>query len=160
MRIGVISDTHGYLDPDVLRAFAGVEVILHAGDIGDAAVLRGLEGLAPVAAVRGNNDRTGEVACEPLERRIDVEGKGLFLTHQATAPKSPDDARLVEYRRQGIAVVVSGHSHMARQETVGGVLFFNPGAAGKPRFRLVPSVGILTIENGIITGAIETLRKG
>ena len=158
MKIGLISDTHGYLNPEVLRLFAGVELILHAGDIGDEEVLQRLRAVAPVTAVRGNNDRTGAVSRYPEEQRSEVAGKRLLLTHQVTLPKGPDDPSFTAYR--GMDAVVSGHSHIARQELLGGVLFLNPGAAGKPRFRLVPSVGILTIADGVLAFAVETLAKG
>ena len=157
MKIGVISDTHGYLNPEVLRLFDGVERILHAGDIGDEAVLQRLRAVAPVTAVRGNNDKAEAVSRYPEEERVEAAGKRLFLTHQVTLPKRPDDPSLPAYL--GMDVVVSGHSHIARQELMGGVLFLNPGAAGKPRFRLAPSVGILTIADGVIAFAIETLAK-
>ena len=157
MKIGVISDTHGYLNPEVLRLFDGVERILHAGDIGNEEVLQRLRTVAPVTAVRGNNDKTGTVSHYPQEERVEVGGKLLLLTHQATLPKGPDDPSLAAYR--GMDAVVSGHSHIARQELLGGVLFLNPGAAGKPRFRLTPSVAILTMADGVIAFSIETLAK-
>jgi putative phosphoesterase len=158
MKIGVISDTHGHLNPAAQRLFDGVERILHAGDIGDEAVLQGLRAVAPVTAVRGNNDKTGAVSRYPEEELVDVAGKRLLLTHQVTLPKGPEDPALAAYL--GVDAVVSGHSHIARQGLLGGVLFLNPGAAGKPRFRLTPSAGILTIEDGVITFAIETLARG
>ena len=160
MKVGVISDTHGYLNPEVPELFAGVDLILHAGDIGHEAVLRGLEKVAPVTAVRGNNDREGPMAAYPQVRTLEVQGRRLLLTHQVTLPKGPGNPAMEVYHRQGIDVVVFGHSHIARQEWWRGILFFNPGAAGKGRFRVVPSVGILELHDGAVTAAITVLGQG
>jgi hypothetical protein len=160
MRLGVVSDTHGYLDPEVIRLLQGVQLILHAGDIGDVAVVRRLEELAPLVAVRGNNDRAGPTSAYPWERTIDLPGTRLLLIHQVKLPAGPGDPGLAAYRHRGIGVVVSGHSHTSRQEWHDGVLFFNPGAAGKPRFRAIPSVGILTVDGGEVSGTILPLGRG
>ena len=150
MRIGVVSDTHGYLNPQVLRLLEGVAHILHAGDIGGQDVIRGLEAVAPVTAVRGNNDRSGATAAYPVERVVAFEDKKLLVTHQVKLPKGAGDLLPEAFRDRGLHAVIFGHSHIACQEWRQGVLFFNPGAAGKRRFRTVPSVGILDVdEKGI-----------
>ena len=157
MLVGVVSDTHGYLDPRLPELLCGVEHILHAGDIGDDLVIQELGRIAPVTAVRGNNDREGPTSLYPLEVTELFGGCRLLLTHQVKLPKGPDDAALREYVDAGVDAVVFGHSHIALQEQRGPVLFFNPGAAGKRRFKVVPSIGFLTLEEGLIQGSIVPL---
>ena len=152
--IGVVSDTHGYLNPKVHELLAGVEHILHAGDIGDAGIIAELARIAPVTTVRGNNDRTGPESLFPEEVTVELDGWNFFLTHEVKVPKGPDDPSMETYRKAGADVVVFGHSHIALQRQIGGVLFFNPGAAGKRRFKVVPSIGILELERGLVEGTI------
>ena len=152
--IGVVSDTHGYLNPKVPELLAGVEHILHAGDIGDAGIIAELARIAPVTTVRGNNDRTGPESLFPEEVTVELDGWNFFLTHEVKVPKGPDDPSMETYRKAGADVVVFGHSHIALQRQIGGVLFFNPGAAGKRRFKVVPSIGILKLELGRVEGTI------
>ena len=154
MLIGVVSDTHGYLNPKVPELLAGVEHILHAGDIGDAGIIEELAKIAPVTTVRGNNDRTGPESLFPEEVTVELDGWNFFLTHEVKVPKGPDDPSMETYRKAGADVVVFGHSHIALQRQIGTVLFFNPGAAGKRRFKVVPSIGILKLELGRIEGTI------
>ncbi|MCI0845853.1 MAG: metallophosphoesterase family protein [Chloroflexi bacterium] len=154
MLIGVVSDTHGYLNPKVPELLAGVEHILHAGDIGDAGIIAELARIAPVTTVRGNNDRTGPESLFPEEVTVELDGWNFFLTHEVKVPKGPDDPSMETYRKAGADVVVFGHSHIALQRQIGTVLFFNPGAAGKRRFKVVPSIGILKLELGRVEGTI------
>ncbi|MCH8107537.1 MAG: metallophosphoesterase family protein [Chloroflexi bacterium] len=154
MLIGVVSDTHGYLNPKVPELLAGVEHILHAGDIGDAGIIEELAKIAPVTTVRGNNDRTGPESLFPEEVTVELDGWNFFLTHEVKVPKGPDDPSMETYRKAGADVVVFGHSHIALQRQIGTVLFFNPGAAGKRRFKVVPSIGTLELKEGRVTGTI------
>ena len=156
MLVGVISDTHGFYDPRVAPLLRGVEHILHAGDIGDDEVVQRLWEIAPVTAVRGNNDREGPSSLYPDEETLELAGCRIRLTHIVRPP--PDgSAGLAHYQADGIEVVVYGHSHIAFQEQRGGVLFFNPGAAGKRRFKVTPSIGLLELESGRTQGRIVPL---
>ena len=157
MLIGVVSDTHGYLNPRVLELLQGVDHILHAGDIGDAAIIGQLSEIAPVTTVRGNNDKTGPASLFPAEATLELAGRTIYLTHIVKVPKSPEDGENKTYSDAGIDVVVYGHSHIAFQKTLGPVLFFNPGAAGKRRFKLVPSIGTLELGKDEVLGAIIPL---
>ena len=139
MTIGVVADTHGLLRPEVLSAFANVEHILHAGDIGDASILSRLRELAPVTAIRGNIDRAGPCAALPAEEYLTLGGVNLFMLHDVqTLSLDPSAA--------GAQAVLFGHSHKPLLEQRKGVLFFNPGAAGPRRFKLPITVGLLSIE--------------
>ena len=157
MLVGVISDTHGYLHPDVPELLSGAEHILHAGDIGDDAIIQELRKLAPVTVVRGNNDRTGPESLYPEEATFELDGRRFFLAHQVKPPKRATEAALRPYVEKGIDVVVYGHSHIAFNERIGGVLFFNPGAAGKRRFKVVPSIGFLELSEGRMDGTVVPL---
>ena len=157
MLVGVISDTHGYMDPRALHQLQGVDHILHAGDIGDERIIDELERIAAVTTVRGNVDRDGPTSRNPLEQTFELEGRRFFLTHELKPPKRDTDLVLDEYRQSGIEVVVYGHSHIAYQQEWGNILFFNPGAAGKRRFKLVPSVGVLNLTPTSIKGEIIPL---
>lgn len=142
MLLGVISDTHGYLDPRVLARFAGVEHIVHAGDIGDETVLRRLTELAPVTAVTGNVDWGGALdrGYRRVER-LELDGYSIYLTHVGDKPVAL--ARRLPDPRPDIYIY--GHSHIPALERHAGVLFLNPGAAGKPRFGRPPSVALLRL---------------
>jgi putative phosphoesterase len=146
----VISDTHGLVRPEALAALAGVEHIVHAGDIGAPAVLQALARIAPVTAVRGNNDREAWAAGIPETEVVEIGGAALYVLHDV------HDLDL-DPRAAGFAAVIAGHSHQPRQEDRDGVLFFNPGSAGPRRFRLPVSVGRLTIERGRVAPALLTL---
>jgi putative phosphoesterase len=136
--VGLISDTHGLLRPQALGALAGSDRIVHAGDIGDPEVLRRLGAIAPVTAVRGNNDRAPWAA--PL-RDVEVLELGatlIYIVH--------DIAELdIDPAAAGFHAVVSGHSHRPGIETRDGVLYVNPGSAGPRRFRLPVSLARLTV---------------
>jgi putative phosphoesterase len=140
MRIGVVSDTHNYLDPKVLKLFEGVEHILHAGDIGSPSILLELQEIAPVTAVSGNTDDAG--FHYPLTEIVALAGRKSLL-HHIVNPHSPDDSLQELLVRERPDVVVFGHTHKPFCETLGGTLFFNPGYAGKSRFGMQRSVAIL-----------------
>ena len=159
MLVGVVSDTHGFLDPRVFPLLEGVGHILHAGDIGDASIIDRLAAIAPVTTVRGNNDKTGPESLFPEEASLELGGCLVYLTHQVGVPKSEDDPKLKPHLDRGADVVVSGHSHIPLQRQLGPVLFFNPGAAGKRRFKLFPSIGILTIQDGKASGTLIPLDE-
>ncbi len=141
MKIGVIADTHGLLRPEVLPAFAGVNHILHAGDVGDASILARLRDIAPVTAIRGNIDRTGVCAALPAEEYVTIARTNIYLVHDVhTLSLDPSAA--------GVQAVIFGHSHKPVIEHRKEVLFFNPGAAGPRRFSLPVMVGFLHIDGG------------
>ena len=138
IRVGLVSDTHGLLRPEALAALDGSDHVIHAGDIGDAAILQRLSAIAPLCAVRGNNDIGAWADVVPATLQLTLGGLRLFVIHDlATLAIDPRDA--------GIDVVVSGHSHRPRCERRHGVLHVNPGSAGPRRFRLPVGVAILTI---------------
>jgi putative phosphoesterase len=152
--IGLISDTHGLVRPDVATAFAGVWMILHAGDVGGPAALAALSAIAPVEAVYGNVDDTHDPALS-RERVVTLAGVTIHVSHGHELG-SPTPA-LVLARYSG-DVVVFGHTHRAVvQRDASGRLAINPGAAGPRRFNLQPSVGKLTIANGAATVEIIPL---
>ena len=157
MRVGVISDTHGYMDPRALDQLQGLDHILHAGDIGDERIIVELECLAAVTKARGNVDRDGPTSLYQLEQIFELEGRRFFLTHELKPPKADTDPALDRYLQLGIDVVVYGHSHIAYLREWGNILFFNPGAAGKRRFKVVPSVGVLSLSHTTIKGEIIPL---
>jgi len=139
MKIGVISDTHNHFDPKIRTLFAGVDHILHAGDIGLPWVIMELESIAPVTAVLGNND-TGLDFKET--EVVQLNGR-KFLVHHIVDVYRPSDIVKRRITREKPDVVVFGHSHKPFNEMMGGRLYFNPGYAGKPRFGDPRSVAIL-----------------
>jgi putative phosphoesterase len=136
VKIGVISDTHGFLDPRVEKLFAGVKHILHAGDIGYATIILELEFIAPVTAVLGNCD--GDMSGR-LTETVELAHK-KFLVHHIVNPWALSETVGRRIAKEKPAVVVFGHTHKKFAETVDGVLFFNPGYAGKPKFGTERSV--------------------
>jgi len=139
MRIGIIADTHGALHPRLQEVFAGVEAIVHAGDIGGRHVLEALERIAPVTSVAGNNDdATGNdiVHCE-------LGGLSLLITHILPRPRALRPEVTAALRRKPADLVVFGHSHLPHDEELGGVRFFNPASAGPRRFDYPTAVGIV-----------------
>ncbi len=139
MKIGVISDTHGLLRPEALAALRGSDCIIHAGDIGDSTILAKLAKIALVTAVRGNVDREKWARKIPETGVLETGGVSIYILHNLQdLDLKPETA--------GFAAVIYGHSHMPKQETRNGVLYFNPGSAGPRRFRLPVSVGRLMIE--------------
>jgi putative phosphoesterase len=145
MLIGLISDTHGMVRPQVHQALAGVELILHAGDVGDDGILDELETIAPVLAVYGNTDAPGRSRLT-MSRDLVRGGVSIHVSHGHEVG-SPTPARLVE-RYPTAAVIVYGHTHRQLVEHVGAQLVVNPGAAGARRFKLEPSVALLRITDG------------
>jgi len=139
MKIGLISDTHGFLEPRLPRIFRGVEHILHAGDIGPDYLVAQLESTAPVTAVLGNNDTS---PCFPLTKTL-VLGELKFLVHHIVSPQSLTDELRTRIARERPDAVVFGHTHKQFCERVDGVLFVNPGYAGKPKFGAERSVALL-----------------
>jgi putative phosphoesterase len=142
--IGLISDTHGLLRPQVHQALAGVELILHAGDVGGDAILDELALIAPVLAVFGNTDPPGDPRLSELIERI-IGGVSIHVSHGHEVG-SPTPARLLA--RYPAQVIVYGHTHRQLVSRAEERLVVNPGAAGARRFKLEPSVARLTIANG------------
>ena len=142
-RIGLISDTHGLVRPDVFGALQGVELILHAGDVGDG-VLEELETIAPVSAVYGNTDPTDDPRlAQAIDRTIGSVHVHVSHGHELGSPTP--ERLLAKYDAD---VIVYGHTHQQKVVESDGRLVVNPGAAGQRRFKLKPSVAVLTIEDG------------
>lgn len=143
-RIGVIADTHGLVHPQLANVFAGVDHIVHAGDIGGAHVLEALRAIAPVTSVPGNNDdATGEDIL-----RTKLGGLRILLTHILPRPSRLSPAVAASLKKAKADVVVFGHSHLPHHEQVDGVLYFNPASAGPRRFDLPKAVGMLELIDG------------
>jgi putative phosphoesterase len=137
-KIGIISDTHGLLRPEAERCLAGVDHIIHAGDIGSPDIVPALDRIAPVSAIRGNVD-TGAWADEfPEIRTVRIADRSIFVLHDHKTLELDPNAL-------GIDVVISGHSHVPKLETIGGVLYLNPGSAGRRRFKLPITLETLEI---------------
>lgn len=143
MRIGVISDTHGLLRAEALAALQGSEHILHAGDVGNAAILDSLRELAPVTAIRGNVDVMGACSQLPETELIELAGRSIYMLHDRHALDLDPVAA-------GMGIVISGHSHYPAIQWHKGVLYFNPGSAGPRRFSTPVSLGFLTITESAI----------
>jgi len=153
--IGVISDTHGLLRPEAIKALRGSDLILHAGDIGSPEILPRLAELAPVVAVRGNVDRAAWAQGLPPATVVDLGGLLLYLLHDLdTLDLNPKD---VNPKAAGFVAVISGHSHVPAQQRRHGVLYFNPGSAGPRRFSLPVSVGRLVLSGSAVRGELITL---
>jgi uncharacterized protein len=148
MILGVLSDTHGLLRPEVLPLLAGSDRILHLGDVGDPAILRHLEEIAPVTAVRGNVDRGPGLSTLPLTTVCSVEGVDLYLIHiLAELDLDPGAA--------GMAAVLSGHTHRPEvRRSADGVLYLNPGSCGPRRFDLPVTLARLRVADGRVEGEI------
>jgi hypothetical protein len=148
--IGVISDTHGLLRPEGIEALRGSEHIIHAGDVGSPEILEKLSRIAPVIAVRGNIDKAAWSRRLPETQVLESGGVSIYVLH--------DLAQLdLKPKAAGFSVVVSGHSHVPKQETRDGVLYFNPGSAGPRRFKLPVSLGRLVVEAGSTRGELVQL---
>jgi hypothetical protein len=139
MKIGVISDTHNHFDPKIPELFAGVDHILHGGDVGLPWIILELESIAPVTAVLGNNDEGLHYG----ETEVIELGGRKFLVHHIVDVHRPAEPLQRRIAREKPDVVVFGHSHKPFNETIGKTLYFNPGYAGKPRFGQPRSVAIL-----------------
>ena len=150
LRIGLISDTHNLLRPEALAFLQGCDHILHAGDVCDGAVLDALAALAPLTAVRGNNDRGAWAARLRETERVELGGVRIYLLH--------DLAQIdIDPAAAGVHVVVSGHSHQPFIDERDGVLFVNPGSAGPRRFRLPIAAGELRIADGAVEASLVDL---
>ncbi|MBI5879968.1 MAG: metallophosphoesterase family protein [Chloroflexi bacterium] len=151
MLIGVISDTHGYYDSQIDARFAGVDLIIHAGDIGGEPVRSALARIAPVVAVRGNAD-VGQLGRLPLIQTVEAEDARLLVTHIAGLPERMSREVRRAYEQMRPDAVIFGHSHQIQAAIAdGGTLFFNPGAAGKQGFHTVRSIGLLEVHGRAIT---------
>jgi uncharacterized protein len=139
MRIGIISDTHGLLRPEAVKALQGVELIVHAGDVGKPEILAELKTIAPVFAVRGNVD-TGAWASElPETSVVEADGACLYVVHNLQQlDLSPEGA--------GFDAVINGHSHLAEQWERNGILYLNPGSAGPRRFKLPVTLALVDLD--------------
>ena len=150
LRIGLISDTHGLLRPEAIQALQGVDRIIHAGDIGDPQILDRLEEIAPVIAVRGNNDHGARADAMPTKITVEIGSVILHILH--------DVKELVSnLESTGVQVVISGHSHRPSITTQNGVLFVNPGSAGPRRFKLPTSLAFLDIVQGKPDATLQIL---
>ncbi len=172
-KVGVVSDTHGYFDPLLTETLAGVKVILHAGDVGSEDVLESLERIAPVYAVRGNVD-SPEVSLPP-SRELELAGCHIELMHILPFPPAELEAlgrnspapgeplhraeELGKAFQPTTEVVIFGHTHAPCRVWLGRRLFFNPGAAGKKRFTLPRSCGVLKIGPDGITAHLYSLES-
>lgn len=151
MRIGVISDTHGLLRPKALTALQGAEHMLHAGDVGDPAILDTLRTIAPVTAIRGNIDEGGPCNHLPPTELLELNGRYIYMLHDVKKlDLSPEAA--------SISAVVFGHSHKPLIEHRRNVLFLNPGSAGPRRFQLPVTVAWLHIEGDRLRALIVQLE--
>ena len=148
MRLGVISDTHGLLRPEVFEVFKQVDHILHAGDVGEPQILIELEAIAPVTAVYGNVDPPELRSVLPQVAQLELDGFDIVVTH-GDQFGSPNPAKLHDAFPKA-EIIVYGHTHKPLLELVDRtVTVMNPGGAGHPRFHLKPSVGIMELEPGI-----------
>ena len=150
MRVSVISDTHSLLRPEALDALVGSDLILHAGDIGKPEVLDGLRAIAPVVAVRGNNDSGLWAEAIPEHETVEIAGVSIYLLHIL-------QDLTIDPKTAGIQVVISGHSHKALLEERHGVLFLNPGSAGPRRFKLPVTLAHLHLDGTTVQAQIVAL---
>lgn len=148
--IGVISDTHGLLRPEALLALRGSKHIIHAGDVGAPEILDQLAAIAPVTAIRGNIDKAAWARRLPETEAVEIGGVLIYVLH---------DLKQLDLKpgAAGFQVVISGHSHVPKQETRDGVLYFNPGSAGPRRFKLPVTIGRLIAEGGRVRGEIISI---
>ena len=147
MRIGVISDTHGLLRPAAVKQLAAVDHIIHAGDIGGPEVITGLEKIAPVVAIKGNNDVGEWAAGIPDDAVVTLGNRRIYVLHNVK-DLGCDPATV------GFDIVISGHSHRPMVEIKGGVLYLNPGSAGPRRFTLPIALAMLELTDDRISPRI------
>ncbi len=150
--VGVISDTHGLLRPEALEALRRSDLIIHAGDVGDHNIIPALQKIAPVTAVRGNIDTEPWARKLPDSDVLQIGSAKIYAIHNLKELR-------VDPVAEGYAAVISGHSHIPKQEIIGGVLYFNPGSAGPRRFRLPISVGRLHVREGTLFAELINLEK-
>jgi len=150
--VGVISDTHGLMRPEALAALAGSDHILHAGDIGTPAILEALHAIAPVTAVRGNNDRGPWAEAIAEREMLELGGAWFYVLH--------DIAELdIDPQAAGVHVVVAGHSHKPLREERDGVIYLNPGSAGPRRFKLPVAVARVVVEGSRVEASLTMLQE-
>lgn len=150
LRIGLVSDTHGLLRPEALAFLAGSDHIVHGGDIGGPDILERLAQLAPLTVVRGNNDTAAWAGTLPETATLELGGVRLLAIHDLKA-------LLLDPHAAGVRVVVSGHSHKPACSERDGVLYVNPGSAGKRRFSLPISAAELFVDDGRVEARLVTL---
>jgi|SRR5581483_8792992 len=150
MLVGVISDTHGLLRPEAVAALQGSDHIIHAGDIGAPEILDRMRQIAPVTAIRGNVDRAAWAKKLPDTHVLELGSVSIYILHNLKELDLKPEAA-------GFAAVISGHSHVPKQEIKNGVLYFNPGSAGPRRFRLPIAVGKLVVRGSTISSEIIPL---
>lgn len=148
--VGVISDTHGLLRDEALAALKDSVRIIHAGDVGGSEILEQLSKIAPLTAVRGNIDNSAWARTLPETEVVEIGGIPIYVLHDLAALD-------LKPRAAGFKVVISGHSHVAKQEVRDGVLYFNPGSAGPRRFKLPITVGRLSIDGVAVCAEVITL---
>jgi uncharacterized protein len=146
VRVGIISDTHGLLRPEALRELAGVDHILHAGDIGDDRILAALQEIAPVTAIRGNVDGSGVCSQLPATEAVELGGSLFYMVH------SIQDLD-IDPKAAGVHVIVYGHSHRPELKERDGIVYLNPGSAGPRRFDLP-----ITLANALVTDGNVRVR--
>ena len=151
MNIGVISDTHGLLRPEAIKALRGSERIIHAGDVGDPEILEQLAAIAPVTAVRGNVDKATWARELSHTQVVEVGGVEIYVLHNLEELDLKPEAA-------GFSAVIYGHSHVPKQEVRNGVLYFNPGSAGPRRFKLPVTAGRVSVQRGEVFGEIVVLQ--
>jgi len=151
LTVGVISDTHGLLRPEAIEALAGVDHILHAGDVGDPRILDRLREIAPLTAIRGNVDVSGICGALPATDAVELAGRLFYLVHSLA------DLDIVP-AAAGVAAVVSGHSHRPKVEERNGILYLNPGSAGPRRFNLPITLARVSLTDAGMSARIVTLE--
>lgn len=166
VRVGIISDTHALLRPEVKAVFQNVDHIIHAGDIGDPAILEQLRDLAPLTAVAGNIEDF-QCGSASEEARVEIGGLRFYVTHIVDRPSRLRNEVRLALEKSPADVVIFGHSHLPHDEVIGGVRYFNPASAGPRRFDYPVSVGLMELRNGSVrskhvpldrrsAGALET----
>ena len=143
MKIGIISDTHGFLREEIIGVFGDCSLIFHAGDIGKPSIIHDLETIAPVVVVKGNNDKEEWAQNLPNETYTEVGSKMIYMIHDLKESQ-------VIFQESKIDIVISGHSHIYKEEQKENILYLNPGGAGPKRFGRLPTVMVIEIEKEII----------
>jgi uncharacterized protein len=149
--VGVISDTHGLLRPEALELFAGVDHIIHAGDIGSPEILETLRAVAPLTAVRGNNDKGAWADAILHTEVVEIEGRLLYVLHNIAELD-------IDPLQKGISAVITGHSHKPAVVEKAGVMYLNPGSAGPRRFKLPLTIAKLYVSRGDLRAEIVEMK--
>lgn len=150
MRIGVISDTHGLLRPEAMGLLEGVDHIIHAGDIGAPEIIPRLGSIAPTTGIRGNVDVEAWALAYPERLVLELAGRSIYVLHDINQLD-------VDPVRSGFDVIIAGHSHRPGIETLGGILYVNPGSAGRRRFKLPITLGLMELTEYGIDAQIHNL---